>query len=122
VTTLINAFHRGAADSEPVINASTVAFGITVPKALGDFLILQALYRTEGTAVAVTDEELLAAQATVAQAEGAFVCPEGAACFAAVRRLRDRGWLTGHEQVVVLNTGTGIKYPHTVPGGPAGVP
>jgi threonine synthase len=57
--------------------------------------------------VAVTDEELLAAQATVAQAEGAFVCPEGAACFAAVRQLRDRGWLTGHEQVVVLNTGTG---------------
>jgi threonine synthase len=111
---IVRAFQRGAAESEPVVNAGTVAFGLTVPKAVGDFLVLQALYRTDGTAVAVTDEELLAAQSAVAQAEGAFVCPEGAACFAAVRQLRDGGWLTGDEHVVVLNTGTGLKYPHTV--------
>lgn len=111
---IVTAFHRGAANSKPAAEASTVAFGIAVPKALGDFLVLRALYETEGTAVAVTDEELLAAQGTVAQAEGVFVCPEGAACFAAVSQLRDGGWLTGKEQVVVLNTGTGIKYPHTV--------
>jgi threonine synthase len=77
-------------------------------------LALQALYRSEGTAVAVTDEELLAAQGAVAHAEGAFVCPEGAACFAAVRQLRDAGWLTGNEHVVVLNSGSGIKYPNPV--------
>lgn len=111
---IVRAFQRGAAESEPVVNAQTVAFGLTVPKALGDFLVLQALYRTEGTAVAVSDEELLAAQVAVAHAEGAFVCPEGAACFAAVRQLRDGGWLTEDEHVVVLNTGAGIKYPHTV--------
>ena len=111
---IVAAFHRGAPDSEPAVEASTVAFGIAVPKALGDFLVLRALYQTEGTAVTVTDEELLAAQRTVAHAEGAFVCPEGAACFAAVSQLRDGGWLTANEQVVVLNTGAGIKYPHTV--------
>jgi threonine synthase len=111
---IVRAFERGAADSEPFVDARTVAFGITVPKALGDFLVLEAVYRTEGTAVAVTDEELLAAQGELARAEGAFVCPEGAACFAAVRQLRDGGWLTGDEEVVVLNTGTGIKYPETV--------
>jgi threonine synthase len=63
----------------------------------------------------VTDDELLAEQGTLARAEGAFVCPEGAACFAAARRLRESGWLAGDEDVVVLNTGAGIKYPETVP-------
>ena len=92
-----------------------MAFGITVPKARGDFLVLEAVYRTEGAAVAVTDEELLAAQGELARAEGAFVCPEGAACFAAVRQLRDGGWLSGDEDVVVLNTGTGLKYPECFP-------
>ncbi|MGH3755317.1 MAG: threonine synthase [Pseudonocardiaceae bacterium] len=111
---IVRAFERGATASEPFADAWTVAFGITVPKALGDFLVLEAVYRTEGTAVAVTDEQLLAAQGELARAEGAFVCPEGAACFAAVRQLRDGGWLTGDEEVVVLNTGTGIKYPDTV--------
>jgi threonine synthase len=111
---IVRAFERRAVDSEPCADPRTVAFGITVPKALGDFLVLAAVYLTEGTAVAVTDEELLAAQGELARAEGAFVCPEGAACFAAVRRLRDGGWLTGEDEVVVLNTGTGIKYPETV--------
>jgi threonine synthase len=63
----------------------------------------------------VSDEELLAAQRALARAEGAFVCPEGAACFAAVDRLRASGWLRGDENVVVLNTGAGLKYPETVP-------
>ncbi len=64
--------------------------------------------------MAVTDEALLDALGELARAEGAFVCPEGAACFAAVAQLRADGWLTGAEQVVVLNTGTGTKYPETV--------
>ncbi|MEV6826649.1 threonine synthase [Amycolatopsis sp. NPDC051102] len=112
---IVTAFERGARESEPVPDARTVAFGITVPKALGDFLVLDAVYATGGTAIAVTDEELLAAQRELAAREGTFVCPEGSACFAALRHLRESGWLGGDEDVVVLNTGTGIKYPETVP-------
>jgi threonine synthase len=112
---IVKAFQAGAAESEPWPDAKTVAFGITVPKALGDFLILDALYATGGTAVAVTDEELLADQRAVADLEGTFICPEGAACFTAVRQLRESGWLAGSEEVVVLNTGTGLIYPDTVP-------
>jgi threonine synthase len=112
---IVRAFQAGAAVSEPWPDAKTVAFGITVPKALGDFLILEALYETGGTAVAVTDEELLADQRTVARLEGAFICPEGAACVAAVRQLRESGWLSASDEVVVLNTGSGLIYPETVP-------
>jgi threonine synthase len=86
-----------------------------VPKALGDFLILEALYATAGTAVAVTDEALLADQRLVTRLEGTFICPEGAACVTAVRQLRESGWLSGADEVVVLNTGTGLIYPDTVP-------
>ncbi|HEY8454832.1 MAG TPA: pyridoxal-phosphate dependent enzyme, partial [Actinopolymorphaceae bacterium] len=107
---IVSAYERRATSSEPWPDARTVAFGITVPKALGDFLILRAIYETDGCAVAVTDEQILAEQRRVAELEGAFVCPEGAAAFAAVRKLREAGWLAGSEQVVVLNTGTGLKY------------
>ncbi|AGT32082.1 threonine synthase [Geobacillus genomosp. 3] len=99
-------------------NSSTVAFGINVPKALGDFLVLEAVYDTDGCAVAIGDEEILAEQRTVAELEGAFICPEGAAAFAAARKLRESGWIRGGETVVVLNTGTGLKYAdliHTAP-------
>ena len=71
--------------------------------------------QTGGTAIAIEDEALLADQREVARLEGCFVCPEGAACFTAVRRLRESGWLSGNEEVVVLNTGTGLKYPGTIP-------
>lgn len=111
---IVEAFASGVKESQPFPDARTVAFGITVPKALGDFLVLEAVYATEGTAVAVTDDELLAAQRRVAALEGAFICPEGAACFAAVDQLRESGWLSGGEEVVVLNTGAGIKYPETI--------
>ena len=112
---IVRAFQAGAATSEPWPDANTVAFGITVPKALGDFLILEALYATAGTAVAVTDEALLADQRLVTRLEGSFICPEGAACITAVRQLRESGWLSGSDEVVVLNTGTGLIYPDTVP-------
>ena len=112
---IVRAFERGARESERWPDAHTVAFGITVPKALGDFLVLEALYATGGTAVAVDDEALLADQREVARLEGSFVCPEGAACFTAVRRLREARWLSEGDEVVVLNTGTGLKYPGTVP-------
>jgi threonine synthase len=111
---IVEAFRTGRAESTPPADAHTVAFGITVPSALGDFLVLDAVRSTGGTAVAVTDEELLAAQVALAQDEGAWICPEGAACFAAVGQLRESGWLDGGEEVVVLNTGTGLIYPDTV--------
>src|SRR5262249_45118093 len=87
---------------------------LNVPKALGDFLVLNALRQTEGTSIAVTDNELLAAQRQLARSEGIFVCPEGAACFAAVDTLRSAGWLRADETVVVLNTGAGMKYPDAI--------
>ena len=112
---IVAAFAAGASQSEPWPDARTIAFGITVPKALGDFLVLDALYATGGTAVAVEDDAILADQREVARLEGCLICPEGAACFAAVRRLRDSRWLSKNDTVVVLNTGTGLKYPDTVP-------
>jgi threonine synthase len=112
---IVDAFQAGLDESSAAQDAHTVAFGITVPKALGDFLVLDAVRSTEGTAIAVTDDELLAAQGELARDEGMWVCPEGAACFAAVGQLRESGWLDEHEDVVVLNTGTGLIYPDTVP-------
>ena len=86
-----------------------------MPKPLGDFLILDALYATGGTAVSVTDEALLADQRAVARLEGSLICPEGAACFAAIRQLRASGWLSQTDEVIALNTGAGLIYPETMP-------
>ena len=111
---IVDAWKSGATESVAPANPHTVAFGITVPKALGDFLVLDALRATDGVAVAVSDAELLTEQRLVASTEGAFICPEGAACFAAVRQLRESGWLAGSDETIVLNTGLGLKYPETV--------
>lgn len=111
---IVKAWEAGSASSEPWVGANTVAFGITVPKALGDFLVLDALYKTNGCAVAVEDTDILASQASLARAEGVFICPEGAACFAAADHLRRSGWLSDHDEVVVYNTGAGLKYPETI--------
>lgn len=111
---IVRAWERRAASSEEWEDARSVAFGIVVPNALGDFLVLRALYETEGCAVAVSDGEILAAQKRLGNLEGAFVCPEGAACFAAAARLRSTGWLGGADHVVIFNTGAGITCPQTV--------
>ena len=111
---IVEAFEAGADVSRPFPDAHTVAFGITVPKAIGDFLMLDAVRATGGTAVAVSDEALLAEQLLLARDEGTFICPEGAACLAAARQLRESGFLSTGDRVVVLNTGTGLKYPDTV--------
>jgi threonine synthase len=111
---IVAAFASGAAESQPWPDARTVAFGITVPKALGDFLVLDAVRGTGGTAVAVDDEALLADQGEIARLEGSLICPEGAACVTAVRQLRESGWLAASDEVVVLNTGAGLKYPDLV--------
>ncbi|GAA2016870.1 threonine synthase [Pseudokineococcus marinus] len=123
---IVRAFEAGAEVSEPWVDASTVAFGITVPKALGDFLVLRAVRETGGTALAVDDEELLAELQHVGSLEGLVLCPEGAAVVSAVRRLRGSGWIGADEEVVVLNTGAGIIYPEALPvrvgDGPGDVP
>ncbi len=115
---IVRAWQQRAAESEFWENAHTCAFGITVPKAIGDFLVLDAVYKTDGCAVAVTDEATLAAESLLATTEGTFVCPEGAACMAATQKLLADGWLGPDERVVVLNTGCGIKYPETVTSDP----
>jgi len=111
---IVKAFESGATESVAFPDAHTIAFGITVPKALGDFLVLEAVRETEGTAIAVSDADILAELGAVARAEGTFICPEGAACFVAARQLRESGWISEGERVVVLNTGAGLKYPETV--------
>jgi threonine synthase len=111
---IVRAFEAGAAESEPWEDAMTAAFGINVPKALGDFLVLEAVRATDGTAVAVDDEDILADLALAGRLEGMFLCPEGAATVTAVRRLRRDGWLGADDEVVLLNTGAGVIYPGTV--------
>jgi threonine synthase len=111
---IIKAWEEGKKESAFWEDAQTLAFGITVPKALGDFLVLDAIYKTDGCAVAVEDEEILAAEEMLASREGTFVCPEGAANLSAALKLKDQGWIKPQEKVVLLNTGSGLKYPETV--------
>ena len=111
---IVKAWEDKAESSEFWQDSTTAAFGINVPKALGDFLVLKAIYETDGVAIAVTDEEMSIEQEKVARLEGSFICPEGAAAFAAARKLAQAGWIKEGERVVVLNTGAGIKYPDSV--------
>ena len=111
---IVRAWENGEKESQFWENAQTCAFGITVPKAIGDFLVLEAVYETDGCAVAISDDETLKTEQHLASSEGIFACPEGAACVAASRQLLASGWIKSHERVVVLNTGCGIKYPETV--------
>ena len=104
------AFEEGTEASEMWRNAHTVASGLRVPKALGDFLILAAVRESGGTALAVSDEELMRDARRIAAAEGIFAAPEGGACLSALRRLRESGDVTGDDTVVLFNTGTGAKY------------
>lgn len=107
---IVRAFESGSSHADEFQNAATVASGLRVPKAIGDFLILDALRTSGGTAIAVTDEELLAAVGEIGRLEGLFVAPEGAACVPAIRKLLERGAIQRDEQVVLFNTGAGIKY------------
>lgn len=107
---IVSAFEKHADASEFWTNASTIASGLRVPKALGDFLVLKAIYESNGTAIAATDEEMLAAGRDLAALEGIFAAPEGAATVVAARKLKDCAWIKSEETVVVFNTGTGYKY------------
>jgi len=91
-------------------NAATIASGLRVPGPLGDLLILAMLRQTNGTALTVTDDEMLHAGRELASLEGIFAAPEGAATVIAARKLAASGWIKPHESVVLFNTGTGYKY------------
>jgi threonine synthase len=107
---IVEAFERGAESAEFWKNAATVASGLRVPKALGDFLILAGVRVTGGTALAASDREMLAAGKELASLEGIFAAPEGAATVVAARKLAARGWIKREERVVLFNTGCGYKY------------
>jgi len=107
---IVRAFEEGERAAREFADAATVASGLRVPKAVGDFLILDALRASKGVAVAVTDEELLAAVGEIGAAEGLFAAPEGAACLPALRKLLERGEVKRDERVVLFNTGAGVKY------------
>lgn len=107
---IVRAFSKGERFAEEFPNAATVASGLRVPKAIGDFLILDALKESGGTAIAVSDEELLAGSRQLARTEGILASPEGGACVPALRRLLDLGQIDRNEKVVMLNTGAAVKY------------
>jgi len=107
---IVRAFEKGERFAEEFPNATTIASGLRVPKAIGDFLILDAIRESDGTAVAVTDEELIAGARELARREGIFAAPEGGACVPALRKLIERGKVKSDERIVLFNTGSGIKY------------
>ncbi|MFN2515217.1 MAG: threonine synthase [Pyrinomonadaceae bacterium] len=107
---IVRAFREGKRFAREFADAETVASGLRVPKAIGDFLILDALRESGGTAVEVTDKELIEATREIGAAEGIFCAPEGAACLPALRKLIEAGEVNSNERVVLFNTGAGVKY------------
>ena len=107
---IVKAWEAGHRASEMWLGAQTFAAGLRVPKAYGDYLILDILARSHGTAVAATDEEILAATRHWASREGVFAAPEGSASLVAYQKLRATGFLTEADTVVLFNTGSAYKY------------
>jgi threonine synthase len=107
---IVRAFEEGKPRSEFFDNAQTVASGLRVPKALGDFLVLDAVRQSGGAAVAVSDDEMIEAGVELASDEGIFAAPEGGACVAALKKLLASGFLKPEERIVIYNTGSGLKY------------
>jgi len=107
---IVRAFGAGETSAAEFQNANTIASGLRVPKAIGDFLILRILRESSGGAVAVDDDEMIRAAREVGSKEGLFVSPEAAACFVALKSLLRAGKIAKGERVVIFNTGSGIKY------------
>ncbi|MFQ5512240.1 MAG: threonine synthase [Candidatus Krumholzibacteriia bacterium] len=107
---MVRAFENGNEFAAPWEDARTVADGLRVPAAVGDFLILRALRESGGTAVAVSDAEMIDACNLMGETEGIFAAPEGGATLAAFSKLRKSGWIKDGEKVVLFNTGSGHKY------------
>jgi threonine synthase len=107
---IVLAFQNGDAACQPWLDARTIASGLRVPRSFADRLILRCLRQSQGTAIAVSDKEILAAQRQLAITEGIFTAPEGAATLAALHHLLESGWLKPQERIVLFNTGSGLKY------------
>jgi len=107
---IVRAFENGWDEAPEFENAHTAASGLRVPRAIGDFIMLDILRRSGGGAVAVTDEEMIADTKVVGAAEGIFCAPEGAACFSALKKLLASGQVAANERTALFNTGTGVKY------------
>ncbi len=111
---IVRAHERGENFASEWTEPKTIAAGIRVPKALGDFLVLEAIRESGGTAIAVSDEEIIKAIVKTAKLEGIFICPEGAANVVALEKLLEKGWIKPQEKVLILNTGSGMKYSTTL--------
>ena len=109
---MVKAFHDKNEFAEKWEGAKTIADGLRVPAAVGDFLILRALRESSGTAVAVDDKDILEGANSMGKNEGIFAAPEGGATFAALKKLTASGWINKNETVVLFNTGSGHKYMH----------
>lgn len=109
---IVKAFNEKKEIADPWRNAKTIADGLRVPVCIGDFLILRTLRESHGTAIAVTDDEMLECVNQIGHAEGIFCAPEGGATLAAFKRLRKQGWIKNNETVVLFNTASGLKYAH----------
>jgi threonine synthase len=107
---IVRAFERGDRFAEPWTDPRTTAWGIRVPAAIGDFMILDAICESSGTAVAVPEHEIAAAQQQATSLEGISFCPEAAACVLAAKMLVRDGRLSPDERVVIFNTASGLKY------------
>ena len=107
---IVKAFEQGKEFSEHVEHAHTVASGLRVPKAIGDFLILRVIRESHGLAMTVTDDELMDGVKEIAQSEGIFAAPEGGATWAALKKLHERKLVMPDERIVLCNTGSGYKY------------
>lgn len=109
---IVRAYEQGVESAEMWQNAETIADGLRVPAAVGDFLILRAVRQSGGIALSVTDSEIRAAQIEIGRGEGMFVAPEAAATVAALPRLLEQGYIHPDERIVLLITGNGLKYTH----------
>ena len=107
---MVKAFHDNKEHADEWLNAETVASGLRVPSAVGDFLILRALRETNGNAIAVSDQELIEYSKLMAKHTGIFPAPEGGATLAAALKLRERRWISADDRVLLFNTGSGFKY------------
>ncbi|MCZ6626034.1 MAG: pyridoxal-phosphate dependent enzyme, partial [Deltaproteobacteria bacterium] len=112
---IVRAFSQGKQRADAWSNAQTIASGLRVPQAIGDFLILEAIRLSRGTAVSVSDEEMLTEINRVSCLEGLWLCPESGASVAALRRLVEEGWIRTDETVLLFNTASGLKYMDLLP-------
>ena len=107
---LVDAYKKGEEFAEPFQNPSTIAAGMRVPAAVGDFLVIRAVRESGGTALTVTDDQMVESVREMSEYEGIFPAPEGGATLSALRLLLDSGEIAKDERVVLLNTGSALKY------------